>query len=116
MGSLIRTTVLRILTSAEFKAYAYAVLLVGLCALAILWRFTSISSVLDALKTLAPVLQFQSRLWMGVCIIIVYLVGGLVSFPVVVLIPVMAFVDEFVILLKFCRVAFKCNHIVYRRL
>lgn len=92
MGSSIKTTALKILASAEFKAYAYVVLLVGLCALAILWRFNSISSIRDALKMLAPVLPFQSRLWMGVCIIIVYLVGGLVAFPVVILIPVMALV------------------------
>jgi len=92
MVILKKTLSLGLLFSAKFKAGSYIAIVLILCALTVAWRFTPLNTVHETQKLLPLALLSKSPFWSGTCIIGIYIIGGLVAFPVFILIPVTAFV------------------------
>jgi uncharacterized membrane protein YdjX (TVP38/TMEM64 family) len=63
---------------------------VGVCGLSFLWRFTPLGGLIETEKILSSGRLFESSIWDCLSVIIAYTVAGLISFPIVVLIPATA--------------------------
>jgi len=81
-----------LLTSMKFRLVLSAAMVLVFCGLAAAWRMTPLGTMLQAEEVLVPALFSKSFLAGGVLAITLYVLGGLVSFPVVVLIPATALV------------------------
>ena len=74
-----------LLTSMKFRFVLSAAIVIILCGLAVAWRMTPLGTMLQSEKVLVPALLSKSFLAGGVLAIALYVLGGLVSFPVVIL-------------------------------
>ena len=63
---------------------------VGVCGLSFIWRFTPLGGLIETEKILSSGRLFESSIWDCLAVIVVYTIGGLISFPIVVLIPATA--------------------------
>ena len=61
--------------------------IIGICGLSFIWRFTPLGGLLETEKILSSGRLFESIIWDCLAVIVVYTIGGLISFPIVVLIP-----------------------------
>jgi phospholipase D1/2 len=77
----------RVRKSANFKLILFAVLLVVVCTVAAIWRFIPLADYLESDKLLALKLQLRSSPLGPFIAIALYVIGGLIVFPVFILIP-----------------------------
>ena len=63
---------------------------VGVCGLSFIWRVTPLDGLIETEKILSSGRLFKSSIWDCLAVIVVYTIGGLISFPIVVLIPATA--------------------------
>ena len=82
----------RVRKSTHFKLILFAVLLVLVCTVAAAWRFIPLADYLESDKLLALKLQLRSSPLGPFIAIAIYVIGGLVVFPVFILIPATALV------------------------
>jgi uncharacterized membrane protein YdjX (TVP38/TMEM64 family) len=64
----------------------------SIVALSLAWRFTPLADLVETERILTSSRLFDSPVWDCLAVIAVYTVGGLISFPIVVLIPATAVV------------------------
>ena len=81
-----------ILRSAKFRLLCLVAFLVLLCAIAAVWRFISLANYLETDKLLALKLQLRTSFLAPFLAIAIYVIGGLVVFPVFILIPATALI------------------------
>lgn len=81
-----------IFRSAKFRSLCLVAFLILLCAIAALWRFIPIANYLEPDKLLALQLQLRTSPLGPFLVIAIYVIGGLMVFPVFILIPATAMV------------------------
>ena len=82
----------RVRKSTKFRLILFAVLLVVVCTVAAVWRFIPLADYLESDKLLALKLQSRSSPLGLFIAVAIYVIGGLVVFPVFILIPATALV------------------------
>jgi phospholipase D1/2 len=75
-------------TRIQLLVWSGIILIMILLSLA--WRFTALRTLIDVGSILSSGLFIESWLWAGVTVVLVYTIGGLVAFPIVILIPATA--------------------------
>lgn len=76
----------------RLKALCFIGMLIAFCVLAAAWRWTSLSGLTERANILSFLSTLSASPFGPLFIVAVYAVGGLIMFPIVILIPVTAFI------------------------
>ena len=78
------------LSITKLRIILLLLVVVGVCGLSFIWRFTPLVGLIETEKILSSGRLFESSIWDCLAVIVVYTIGGIISFPIVVLIPATA--------------------------
>ena len=80
------------MNASQYKRTLFAVLLVFLCIVAASWRFFAVEQWIEADKLVSLIQSLRASSLAPLMVIMAYVIGGIVVFPVLILIPLTALV------------------------
>ena len=92
MPAIDKSVLTTLLNASQYKRTLFAVLLVFLCIVAASWRFFAVEQWIEADKLVSLIQSLRASSLAPLMVIMAYVIGGIVVFPVLILIPLTALV------------------------